>query len=54
MVEIMARTPPGVIGTTKENLKAAADGELMSGNALPDVCRDGKRRGVCPDRKPLP
>ena len=34
MVEITAGYPAGVIGTTKENLKAAAEGEMMEWGTL--------------------
>ena len=55
MVEIMAAYPAGVIGTTKENLKAAADGELMEwGTLYPDVAGTAKDEGFAPIRKPLP
>jgi len=39
MVEISAMYPAGVIGTTAENLKEAADGEKNGmGHSLPEIC----------------
>jgi len=46
MVEITAAYPAGVIGTTAENLKAAADGELEEHSVLyPEFARIAKEEG---------
>ena len=46
MVEITAAYPAGIIGTTMENLKAAAEGENEEWTELyPDVC------GYCRGRR---
>lgn len=45
-VEITAGYPAGVIGTTEENLKAAADGEEMEwGTLYPDFARTAEKEG---------
>jgi len=45
-VEIMAEYPAGVIGTTAENLLAAADGEKMEWGALyPDFAKIAEEEG---------
>ena len=45
----MAAYPAGVIGTTKENLKAAADGELMEwGTLYPTFAGTAKDEGFAP------
>ncbi|HVP96291.1 rubrerythrin [Methanoregula sp.] len=49
MVEITAAYPAGVIGKTKENLKAAADGELMEwGTLYPTFAGTAKEEGFLP------
>ncbi len=49
MVEITAGYPAGVIGSTKENLKAAADGEMMeSGTLYPAFAGTAKDEGFLP------
>jgi rubrerythrin len=49
MVEITAAYPAGVIGTTRENLKAAADGELMEwGTLYPTFAGTAKDEGFVP------
>jgi rubrerythrin len=46
MVEITAGYPAGVIGTTQENLKAAADGEMMEwGTLYPTFATTAKEEG---------
>lgn len=46
MVEIVATFPAGKIGTTKENLKAAADGEKEEWTVLyPDAARIAEQEG---------
>jgi rubrerythrin len=46
MLEITAAYPAGVLGTTKENLKAAADGEHEEHNALyPEFARIAREEG---------
>jgi rubrerythrin len=46
MVEITAAYPAGLTGSTKENLKAAADGEYEEHNALyPEFARIAKAEG---------
>jgi rubrerythrin len=43
-VEITASYPGGVIGTTKENLKAAAEGEKMEwGTLYPDFAKTAEK-----------
>ncbi len=45
-VEIQASYPAGVIGTTEENLKAAAEGEKMEwGTLYPDFEKTAKKEG---------
>jgi rubrerythrin len=45
-VEIAAAYPAGVIGTTKENLKAAADGEKMEwGTLYPAFAKTAEKEG---------
>jgi len=45
-VEIIAGYPAGVIGTTKENLLAAAEGEKMEwGSLYPDFAETAKKEG---------
>jgi len=45
-VEIVASYPAGVIGTTKENLLAAADGEKMEwGTLYPDFAETAEKEG---------
>jgi rubrerythrin len=45
-VEITAAYPAGVIGTTKENLKAAADGEKMEwGTLYPAFAKTAEKEG---------
>jgi len=45
-VQISATYPAGKIGTTKENLKAAAAGELYEWTRMyPDFCNDAKKEG---------
>ena len=45
-VEIMAEYPAGVIGTTAENLLAAADGEKMEwGTLYPDFAKTAEEEG---------
>jgi rubrerythrin len=45
-VEITASYPGGVIGTTKENLKAAAEGEKMEwGTLYPDFAKTAEKEG---------
>ncbi len=49
MVEITAGYPAGVIGSTKENLKAAADGEMMEwGTLYPAFAGTAKDEGFLP------
>jgi len=49
MVEITAAYPAGVIGTTKENLKAAADGEMLEwGTLYPTFAGTAKEEGFVP------
>ena len=49
MVEIAAGYPAGVIGTTKENLKAAAEGEKMEwGTLYPAFGQAAKDEGFLP------
>ncbi|MFZ0005142.1 MAG: rubrerythrin family protein [Methanoregula sp.] len=49
MVEITAGYPAGVIGSTKENLKAAADGEMMEwGTLYPSFAGTAKDEGFLP------
>ena len=46
MVEITAEYPAGVIGTTAENLKEAAEGEKMEWGALyPDFAETAQKEG---------
>lgn len=46
MVEVTASYPAGVIGTTLENLKAAADGELEEwGDLYPDFAKVAEEEG---------
>lgn len=46
MVEITAKYPAGVIGTTKENLKAAADGEHEEWGILyPEAAKIARQEG---------
>jgi len=46
MVEIIAKYPAGIIGTTAENLKAAADGELEEHSILyPEFANIAKAEG---------
>ena len=48
-VEITAAYPAGIIGTTKENLKAAADGEMMEwGTLYPTFAAIAKDEGFIP------
>lgn len=50
MVEITASYPAGVIGTTAENLLAAAEGELEGvGGTLSRFREGGRRRGLSAD-----
>ena len=45
-IEIMAAYPAGVIGTTKENLLASADGEKMEwGTLYPDFAETAEKEG---------
>jgi rubrerythrin len=47
MLEITAAYPAGLTGTTKENLKAAADGEHEEHNALyPEFARVAEKEGL--------
>lgn len=47
MVEINAEYPAGVIGTTAENLKAAAEGEKMEwGSLYPDFAETAEKEGL--------
>jgi len=49
MVEITAKYPAGVIGTTKENLKAAADGEMLEwGTLYPAFAGTARDEGFIP------
>lgn len=46
MVEITAAYPAGVIGSTAENLKAAADGEKLEwGTLYPDFAKTAEKEG---------
>src|SRR5512138_3638299 len=46
MVEITAKYPAGIIGTTKENLKAAADGEHEEWGILyPEAAKTARQEG---------